>query len=182
MTISRVPSGVPAGGQFAISARDEATVSLGNASRDNGRNALTSLLFGTAEEMISRENPDGTFTDVQRQEDIEDVLREHCPTLGEAEFDDRVAIIGRLAELISQTERADDDDTEAYEAAADEVGFELDDFPVEEYDGDGVYSDCAAFKTGVIEELDVRLYSACASLAAAEVEACESARPSSAVA
>lgn len=71
----------------------------------------------------------GTFTETERQDDVEDKLREVFPDVPQADFDYHVAAIGTAAEHLTHIERCLDDpyDTDEYADLAETYNIDLED-------------------------------------------------------
>lgn len=160
MNTTRVPAGVPAGGQFAETTRPEAPVQLAPTSpcpvlSDRIRDA-----YQICERLVTRRVEAGSMTQTDRIEDVEHDLRAEFHRLPQAHFNGHLCKIGAIAERISVVESADAYDTDAYRDEAGSTSLELGDFPGEADEDAGYRVDHEAFHSAVIEELDSRMYRA----------------------
>lgn len=176
-TSNRVPSGVPTGGQFATTSRAEAFgLTLAPSPVADGPNMVHTAV-GHAERLVARATTDGKMTPAERVDDIEFDLRQDFPNVSQQAFDEHLATIASLAEKISATEAADATDVDAYADAADQAGHVLDDYPADDWAPGDAYSDCVAFKAGVISELDLQMFCAARDLAEADAAAADQVEP-----
>lgn len=166
-----------ADGTFGVQEHDEPQTTLGPvAPSDWGPQPTTqaemvSALYARADRLCAHLDDDGSFTPVTSLMQTAADLRALVPNVDQGEFDEHLAHIDAAAANFNTVEAAEPEDTTAYEEQADAARLQLDEFPVEDYDGEGVYSDCEAFHSAVRDACSDRFYDAVVALADADLRA-----------
>lgn len=161
MTETRVPAGVPTGGQFAASARAEATpgaLVLADADIYAASREAAKIAYG----LCAREDARGALVPATPYAEVSFDMREQVPHLDDAAFDQHLGAIARAAQFVSSAEEAESTDTLAYAEAALEGRVEECDYPVPsgEREQGGGSLDCDAYRAAVIEHWDQEIYAA----------------------